>query len=194
MTTSSAKDRIEIALSGSGGQGMILAGKILAEAVAIYDNKQAVMTQSYGPEARGGAARAEVIISNTAIHYPKMMNLNILLVLTQEALDKYGKMLQPDGLLIADERVVPSIPPHFQHVFKAPFSALAREKLGASLVTNILALGALASISRVVSREALTAAVSARVPGKHLELNRSALDLGYKVAQDSGFQWNKHFA
>jgi 2-oxoglutarate ferredoxin oxidoreductase subunit gamma len=189
MTTSSGRDRIEVALSGSGGQGMILAGKILAEAVSIFDDKQAVMTQSYGPEARGGAARAEVIISDRPIHYPKMMNLNILLVMTQEALDKYGEMLQTGGLLVADETLVKAIPGNFQNVFKAPFSALAKDTLGSALVTNIISLGALAAVSQVVSRESLISAVAARVPEKYLALNRSALDLGYKVANDSGFRW-----
>ena len=190
MTISSGKGRIEISLSGAGGQGMILAGKILAEAVAIFENKQAVMTQSYGPEARGGAARAEVIISDTAIHYPKVMNLNILLVLTQEALDKYGKMLQPGGLLIADETLVTKFPENIQHIYKAPFTLLAKDTFDVSIVSNIIALGALSSITKVVSRDALIRAVLARVPEKVLVLNRVALDRGYKAAIDSGFCWD----
>ena len=106
----SAAERYEVILSGSGGQGAILAGKILAEAAALYDNKAAIMTQSYGPEARGGASRAEVIISADAIDYPKVTKADILLVMTQQSLDAYGNMLKDDGLLIADDIFVSSEP------------------------------------------------------------------------------------
>ncbi len=191
MTLLKNKDRLEISFTGSGGQGMILAGKILAEAVAIYDGGQAVMTQSYGPEARGGAARAEVIISHKPIHYPKMMDLNILMALTQEALDKYGKTLQPGGLLIIDETLVNKVPANIQHVFKAPFTVLAKGTFDVAIVTNIIALGALVAITNVVSREALIRAVLARVPEKALVLNRVAVDRGYKAVKDSGFRWER---
>ena len=189
MTTSQKRDRIEVSLTGSGGQGMILAGKILAEAVSIFDNKEAVMTQSYGPEARGGAARAEVIISHKPIYYPKMMDLNILMALTQEALDKYGKMLQPGGLLIIDETLVTKVPENIRFVFKAPFTVLAKGTFDVSIVSNIIALGALAAITDIVSREALIKAVLSRVPEKALVLNRVAVDRGYKAVKDSGFCW-----
>ncbi len=178
-------------ISGSGGQGVILAGRILAEAAALYDGKEAVMAQSYGPEARGGASRAEIVISEQRIHYPKVISVDILLAMTQEAMNKYGTMLSPHGLLIVDETYVKEIPSNFKHVFKAPFSFQAMKLLGAPIVTNIIALGALASITRVISRDALIRTVLDLVSKKVLIMDRIAADAGFKIAQESGFQWEK---
>lgn len=186
-----AAERYEVILSGSGGQGVILAGKILAEAASIYDNKEAIMAQSYGPEARGGASRAEVIISDGAIDYPKVMRADILLVMTQQALDAYGNMLKDDGLLIADESLVKQIPVRFKAVFKAPFTHQAMELLELPIVVNIIALGSLACISKIVSREALIRAALDHVPRKFLVPDRMAVDVGFKLVKDSGFKWEK---
>jgi 2-oxoglutarate ferredoxin oxidoreductase subunit gamma len=187
-------DRFEIVISGSGGQGVILAGRILAEAAALYDGKEAVMAQSYGPEARGGASRAEIIISEQKIHYPKVMNVDILLVMTQEAMDKYGTLLGPNGLLIVDETLVKRIPESFKYVFKAPFSFQAMKLLGAPIVTNIVALGALVSITKVISRDALIRTVLDLVSKKVVVMDRIAVDTGFKIAQESGFRWEKRRA
>ncbi len=186
--------RFEIVISGSGGQGIILAGRILAEAASIYDRKEAVMAQSYGPEARGGASRAEIIISEKKIDYPKVMNVDILLAMTQEAMDKYGFLLGPNGLLIADETLVKEIPSRFKCVFKAPFSLQAIKLLGAPIVSNIIALGALASITKVISRDALIRTLLDLVSKKVLVMDRIAIDTGFKLAQESGFQWEKRRA
>jgi len=187
--SSNAAERYEVILSGAGGQGLILAGKILAEAASIYDNKEAVMSQSYGPEARGGASRAEVIISSSAIDYPKVTRADILLAMTQQALDKYGAMLEEDGLLVVNQAVVKDIPAHFKNVFKAPFDSLSMELLELSIASNLIALGALVSITRVVSKEALIRACLGRVPQKFIVPDRVAIDIGFKVVQDSGFKW-----
>jgi len=136
----------EVIFSGSGGQGIILAGRIFAEAASIYDNKEAIMAQSYGPEARGGGCRAEVIISSVKIDYPKVRRADVLLAMTQQALNAYGKMLDENGLLVVDEALVKDIPDRFKNVFKAPFSALASKALNNSLVLNIIALGSIAAI------------------------------------------------
>ena len=170
---------------------MILAGKILAEAASIHDKKEAVMTQSYGPEARGGASKAEVIISNADIDYPKVTRADILLAMTQEALDKYSKFLNPQGLLLIDETFVGSIPSGIKNIFKAPFNSLSMKLLGTPMSANIIALGSLVAISNVISREALIRTVLARVPAKALILNRLAVDLGFKVAYDSNFKWDR---
>ena len=187
-------DRLEIVISGSGGQGVILAGRILAEAAALYDGKEAVMAQSYGPEARGGASRAEIIISEKKINYPKVMSVDILLAMTQEALDKYGELLVPNGLLMVDETLVKRIPENFKNVFKAPFSVSAIKLLGAPIVTNIVALGALVSVTKAVSRNALIRTVLDLVSKKVLVIDRIAVDAGFKLAQESGFQWEKRRA
>lgn len=189
----SALKRLEIVLSGSGGQGMILAGSILAEAAAIYDNKEAVMSQSYGPEARGGASRAEVIISSEEIHYPKAIETDVLLTMTEEALNKYGRLLAPHGLLIVDETFIKKTPANIKHIFKAPFSSLALKLLDAPIVANVIALGSLAAITNAVSREALIRAVLARVPKKALVSDRIAVDAGFKLIEDSDFKWEKPF-
>ena len=149
------------------------------------------MTQSYGPEARGGGCRAEVIISTGAIDYPKVMKADILLVMTQQALDAYGKMLKEDGLLVADEIFVKQIPPHFKNVFRAPFTQLAMKLLELPIVVNIIALGSLAAISKIVSREALIRAALDHVPQKFLVPDRIAVDVGFKAVNDSGFKWER---
>lgn len=186
-----ARERYEVILSGAGGQGLILAGKILAEAASIYDNKEAVMSQSYGPEARGGASRAEVIISSSAIDYPKVMRADILLVMTQQALDKYGAMLEEDGLLVVNQAAVKDIPAHFKNVFKASFNSLSIELLEFPIASNLIALGALVCITRIVSKEALIRACLGRVPEKFIVPDRVAIDIGFKVVQDSGFKWER---
>lgn len=188
---SAKSQRWEVLLSGSGGQGMILAGRILAEAATIYGQKRAVMTQSYGPEARGGASRAEVIISEREIIYPKVIKADILLAMTQPALDKYGKLLSPGGLLIVDSTFINKVPSQFKNVFKSPFSSLAIKFLDASIVANVIALGVLACIAKVVTRESLIQAVLAIVYDKAVVLDRVAVDIGYKLAEDNNFQWER---
>src|SRR5512136_3011541 len=98
--------RTEIRLAGEGGQGMILAGIILAEAAAIYDGKMAVQTQSYGPEARGGASKSEVVIADGEIDHPEVLSADVVVALSQEAYNKYAVCIKPGGLLIVDDEKV----------------------------------------------------------------------------------------
>ncbi|KKM12159.1 2-oxoglutarate ferredoxin oxidoreductase subunit gamma [Clostridiales bacterium PH28_bin88] len=172
----------ELRLSGSGGQGLILAGIILAEA-AIKDGKNTVQTQSYGPEARGGASKAEVIIGDEEIDYPKVTSPDVLLAMTQEACDKYAGGLGDTGVLIVDTTYVYEIPQSTARVYNLPISRMAREKTGGEMVANVVALGALAGITGVVSREALTGALMSRIPKGTEELNRTALELGWELAR-----------
>lgn len=177
------KERIEICLSGAGGQGLILAGIILAEAAGIYDEKEAVQTQSYGPEARGGASRSEVVISRDTIDYPKVIKSDILLALTQAACDKYVKNLSEDGILVADSSMVKEIPSIPAKVYQFPITETAQKKLGTKLVTNIISLGIIVGLTEVVSREAIQKAVYSRVPSKAKEVNEKALLLGFDIAK-----------
>ncbi len=174
-------DRYEIRLSGSGGQGLILAGKILAEAVAIYDGRNAVQTQSYGPEARGGASKAEVVISDSDIDYPKAVELDLLLSLTQESCTKYICDLKKSGILIVDSVAVKDIPHGDYRIYKAPISGIATKEIGKAVVTNIVALGILAKIAGVASEEAVRKAIFARVPKGTEEINKKAFDTGLRV-------------
>jgi len=175
-----APKKKEIRLSGSGGQGLILAGVILAEAAAIYEGKNAVQTQSYGPEARGGSSKSEVIISDGEILYPKTTRLDFLLALNQESCDKYARDLKEKGLLIVDSDAVEHIPP--KNAVALPLVRTAREKVGKVMTTNIVSLGALVGLSGVVSRKSLEKAVKARVPKGTEALNLKALKLGFEMA------------
>jgi len=179
---SNPPQKIEIRLSGSGGQGLILAGLILAEAAAIYDNKNAVQTQSYGPEARGGASKSEVIISDSEILFPKTTRLDYLLALNQESCDKYYHDLKDKGLLLVDADAVEHLPP--VKSISLPLVRSAREKMGRVMTTNIISLGALVGISGVVSRKSLEKAVLNRVPKGTEQLNLKALELGFQLAEE----------
>jgi 2-oxoglutarate ferredoxin oxidoreductase subunit gamma len=178
------KERIEICLSGAGGQGLILAGIILAEAAGIYDEKEAVQTQSYGPEARGGASRSEIIISKDTIDYPKVMKSDILLALTQTACDKYIKNLNEDGILVADSTLVTEVPDISNKKYLFPITETAQKKFGTKLVTNIISLGIIVGLTGVVSQEAIQKAVSSKFPVKAKEVNEKALLLGFAIAKD----------
>ncbi len=172
--------RYEIRLAGSGGQGLILAGIILAEAAGIYDGKFVCQTQSYGPEARGGASKTEVVISDEEIDYPKAIQPDVLLAMNQKSLDAYIGGLKPEGLLIVDATLVPEVP--LDRFVALPFTEIARE-LGREMVANIVALGALAALSRAVTPESLGKAVLARVPKGTEELNHKALAAGLAAAR-----------
>jgi 2-oxoglutarate ferredoxin oxidoreductase subunit gamma len=175
-------DRIEIRFSGEGGQGLILAGKILAAAAAVEEGRNAVQSQSYGPEARGGASKADVIIADGAIDDLKADCLDLLLAFTQESVDSYAGDLKPDGLLIVEADHVGPIADPSRHAVRIPFQAIAREELGAPIVANIVALGAVVRLSKVVSEEAGERAVLARVPKGTEDLNRRAYRLGLLAA------------
>jgi len=184
-------DRYEVRLSGAGGQGLILAGKILAEAVVLHEGRNAVQTQSYGPEARGGASKAEVVISDGEIDYPKAVELDILLALTQEACDKYSADLKEGSILIVDSDTVKELPEGEYRVYQAPIAELAREKIGKTVVTNIVALGILVRVSGVAKEDSVIEAILSRVPSGTEELNKRAFSEGLKAGaglldQDTG--------
>ena len=169
--------RLEMRLSGSGGQGLILAGIILAEA-AILDKKNAVQSQSYGPEARGGSSKSEVLISDEVIHYPKVVKPDLLLAMTQEALDKYSYDLPNDAILVIDTTFVKDISEKFTNVYKLPVTEQAKEVLGRTLFANIIAIGAIVALTKAVSKESALKAVLARVPKGTEVKNEQAFELG----------------
>jgi 2-oxoglutarate ferredoxin oxidoreductase subunit gamma len=176
--------RYEIRLSGEGGQGIILAGVILAEAAVLYDNKNAVQSQSYGPEARGGASKCDVVISDGDIDYPKATNIDTLLALTEEAYHKYSSDLKENGILIVDSyRVKGELPKRNLKVYKIPFTEIAKEKIGKLFVMNVVALGAMVEITKAVSLDAVKNALLNRVPKGTEELNKKALEIGIEEAK-----------
>ncbi len=172
--------RYEIRFSGSGGQGMILAGIIMAEAASIYDTKNVVQSQSYGPESRGGASKAEVIISEDPIDYPKATSIDCMLAMTQEACSKYYKDIKKDGILLVDSEEVKNVPEGEFSVYTFPIIATARDKLGKTIVANIISLGIITELTGIVTRNAMEKAVLSRVPPAFLELNKKALHIGFE--------------
>ncbi|NMB08001.1 MAG: 2-oxoacid:ferredoxin oxidoreductase subunit gamma [Tissierellia bacterium] len=172
--------RQELRLSGSGGQGLILAGIILAEA-ALHDGNNVVQSQSYGPEARGGASKAEVIISEDIINYPKVNKCDVLLSLTEKAYDKYIDTLKSGGILILDKSIKSPVTRDDIEIHYVPILETASEDLGKPMVANIVALGTIYEITKIVSKESLEKAVLDRVPRGTEELNKKALEEGFKL-------------
>jgi 2-oxoglutarate ferredoxin oxidoreductase subunit gamma len=175
-------ERLEIRLAGSGGQGLILAGMILAEAVGIYEGKFVTQTQSYGPEARGGASKSEVVISDQEIDYPQAVKPNILLCMSQAACDAYIFDVKAGGTLMVDSSLVHSLPT--TRALALPFTKIAREDIGREMMANIVALGALAELTGIVSLENLERALLARVPKGTEAQNRQALEAGVAAARN----------
>lgn len=169
----------EIRLSGSGGQGLILGGIILAEA-AILDGKNAIQSQSYGPEARGGASKAEIIISDDEIDYPKVEQADLLLSLTQISCDKYIDTLKKDGILVVDSNIELARNLPF-NVIQIPILNTAIEKIQKPMVANIIAIGAIQAITGIVTKSSLEESVLRRVPRGTEQLNRNALMEGYNL-------------
>ena len=156
---------------------MVFAGTILAEAIGVEDGKNVCQTQSYGPEARGGASRSDLVVSSGEIYYPKPLGLNLLLALTQESCDAYFPALKEDGVLVVDSGLVSQLPNREVHGF--PFTQIAREQLGTPMVANILALGAIAALTKIVSKNGLLEAVKRRAPKGTEERNLKALEIGF---------------
>jgi len=181
--------RYEIRLSGSGGQGLILMGIILAEAIGIYEGKFVAQTQSYGPEARGGSSKSEVIVSDEEIDYPKAMKLDVLLAMNQKSCDEFCPDLKPEGLLIVDSTFVTQ--PPIPRAFQIPFTRIAREKFKRDVVANIIALGAFSQLCPLVSPKAIESAVLARVPKGTEKLNRDALKAGMAAAKRAKKKWTE---
>ncbi len=173
--------RVEIRLAGAGGQGLLLAGLILAEAAVLYDHKQACQTQSYGPEARGGASKSEIIIDDEPIDYPKVIAADVLLALSQEACDEYYHDLKRDGLLIVDSVHVRRVPTN--RAFSLPITEIAEERTGRAITANIVGLGVLAGLADVVSKGALQKAVAERAPEGTAEINLEALAAGLEEGE-----------
>jgi len=173
--------RYDIRLSGSGGQGLILMGIILAEAIGIHDGKFVAQTQSYGPEARGGSSKAEVVVSDQEIDYPKALKLDLLLAMNQKSCDDYYMDLKQKGILIVDSTFVSQVP--IPRAYQIPFTRIAREKFKREMVANIIALGAISKLTPIVSARAIEAAVLARVPKGTEKLNRDALRAGISAAK-----------
>jgi len=174
--------RVEVRFAGSGGQGIVLAGLVFAEAAGVFDGREVAMAQSYGPEARGGTSKAEVIISDSPIDYPLCTRVDLLLAMNQEACDSFCWDLKPGALAIVDKDLV-SHPPSSRAV-ALPFTSVAREKLKRVMMANVVALGAISALTGLVTRRSLERSLLNRLPSGTHELNKKALRLGAELVKD----------
>lgn len=175
------QERYEIRFSGSGGQGLITAAVIFAEAAGVYGGKYVCQTQSYGPEARGGKSKAEVVISSSPIDYPKALELDLLLAMNQAACDAYFYDLKQNGILVVDSGLVEQHPT--SRIIAIPFTEIAKDEIGRGLVANMVALGAVGLLSGQVDLTNLEKALLGRVPKGTEDMNSKALQRGIEEAR-----------
>jgi 2-oxoglutarate ferredoxin oxidoreductase subunit gamma len=182
--------RKEIRIAGFGGQGVILAGIVIGKAAALYDGLHAVQTQSYGPEARGGASRTELVISDEEIDYPKVHHPDIFVAMSHEALLAYLEGLKPGGILIIDPDMVMEdeissfVEEYNIKVYHAPATRTADEKVGLRIVANIVMIGAITGFTNAISEEAARKAIAASVPPGTEDKNLSAFEAGIELSQE----------
>jgi len=175
-------DKIEIRISGLGGQGVVLAGRILGEA-AVYSGKNAVQTQSYGAEARGSAAKSEVVISDGKIGFPMVRKCDILIAMSQEAVEKNVKDLKEGGLFLVDTTTVKSVPKIEARTLKIPATETSTKVLGEKLCANMIMLGALVKITGMVNEEFMEKVISNTFPEKFVSINIEAYKKGKELAR-----------
>ena len=174
---SNAVSRTEIVLTGFGGQGIVLAGQILGKAASLIDQKESTLTQSYGPEARGGACSAQVIISTATIHYPYVNHPAILVCLSQEAYAKFHGLLKDGGTLIVDQDLIRPAEAGQANFFSIPATRMA-EELGNKMMANVVMLGFVTAVTGAVSADAVRVTVADTVPKRSVEQNVSAFNKG----------------
>jgi len=174
-------ERCRLVFSGSGGQGVITAAIILAEAAVLYDNLIATQSQVYGPEARGGATRSDVIIADTEIHYPKVTQPNVLVCLTQEAYTKFYTIVRPGGMLITDSRFVKMYTKVDARQVQLPIYQTVMERIGKPIVFNICMLGVVIGLTQVVASDSILKVLEKRIPAGFLDMNRQALEIGMEL-------------
>ena len=173
----------EIKIGGFGGQGVILTGFIIGKAASIFDNKSATMTQAFGPEARGSACSAQVIISDDRVRYPYVKQPNVMVIMSQEAFNKFSPQVDPNGIMLIEEDLVdPTGLPESVKLYGIPATRIA-EELGRKIILNMVMTGFFASISGVVSKDAARNSVADSVPPGTERLNLDAFDRGYEWGQ-----------
>jgi 2-oxoglutarate ferredoxin oxidoreductase subunit gamma len=178
-------ERCRLVFSGSGGQGVITAAIILAEAAVLCENMSAVQSQVYGPAARGGATRTDVIISESNINYPKVIQPNVLVCLTQEAYNQYYPIIRPGGLLITDNRFV-KIQRKVDALQKElPMYRNIMETIGKPIVFNICMLGAVIALTKLVKSDSIMKVLKDRLPAGFIEMNQQALNLGMALGTET---------
>lgn len=177
--------RVEICIAGYGGQGIILAGRILAEAAAGVNNF-VVQSQDYGPQARGGSSKTVIIVSGDEIDYPEMTVPDILVALTQSAVDRLAGQLEKKSTLVGDTGAIRTWPDFDGHTLHLPLAATALDIMGKEIATGMVCLGAISALSHVVPKEALKKLIAKRVPPATRENNLAAFEAGYDLVSEAG--------
>lgn len=174
----------EIRFSGFGGQGIVRCGLITGKALALFDNKYATMTQSFGPEARGSACSSQLVVSDERVLYPYIDTPQLLVSMSQEAYEKYEPELREDGTLLIDRDLVKTKTPRGKiKTFAIPSTRFA-EDLGNRIFANLVMLGFFTAVTKVVSPDAMKQALPGLVPDRFLELNIRAFDKGYDYGME----------
>ena len=174
-------ERSRLVFSGSGGQGVITAAIMLAEAAVIFEGKNAIQSQSYGAAARGGATRSDVIIDDAQIYFPKVVQPNILISLTQESYNTFAPIIRPGGLLLVDSKYVTvGKKVDAKHV-SLPMYDTVMKQIGKPIVFNICMLGALIGLSGLVKPESILKVLETSIPEDFMEMNKKALDIGLEM-------------
>jgi 2-oxoglutarate ferredoxin oxidoreductase subunit gamma len=178
-------ERYRIVFSGSGGQGVVTASIMVAEAAVLFEGLNAVQSQSYGPEARGGATRADVIISDRPIRFPKVNQPNVLICLTQEAYNRYSGSIRPGGLLLTDSHFVkPERKVDARQVGLGMYRAVM-DAIGKPVVFNICTLGALIGLTQVVTKKSILKVLETKIPAGFLEMNTKAFEIGQQLVENA---------
>lgn len=173
-------NKIEIRIGGHGGQGVVLAGQILGRAAA-YDGRKVLQTQAYGAEARGSLAKSEVIISDDRISFPAVRKCDVLVAMNQESLDAYICSLKEDGILLVDSSNVTNVPQTKAKVFKVPATQIAKEEFGNAMFANMVMLGALTKVTKIVSEKSMEKSIKETVQQKTVEANLNAFRKGLQT-------------
>lgn len=175
--------RVEVRFAGFGGQGIIKSGIIVAAAASIHAGKNSVQTQSYGPESRGGACKSEVVISEEEIDFPKVVQPDVLILMSQHAYNEYAADVKPSGTVIIDPDMIPT-EKNLENatVFRVPATKIA-EELGRRIVANIVMLGALVAITRLLDENAVKESIRENIPKGTEELNLTAFEKGYEYGK-----------
>ncbi len=175
-------EKCRLVFTGSGGQGVITAAIVLAEAAALYENLNATQAQSYGQEARGGATRSDVIIAKSEIRYPKVIQPDVLVCLTQEAYGKFSSIVRPGGILLTDSRFVAVRTSVDAQLVQLPLYESVMEQIGKPIVFNICVLGTILGLIDLISPDSVMKVLAERFP-RGIDLNRQALNLGLELGK-----------
>ena len=178
-------ERMRMVFTGSGGQGVITAAIILAEAAVIHEGLNATQSQAYGAAARGGSTRSDIIISDEEINFPKVIQPNMLVCLTQESYNSFAPIIRPGGLLLTDSRFVKQERKVDAWQVELPMYKAVMDEIGKPIVFNICMLGTIIGLTDLVRSESIMKTLETRIPSGFLEMNRKALELGIALGENA---------